>query len=798
VSDGASSYSALRHTSPPELTTVEEIQGKFPLGVAAAPARASSDGLAAWLARHAGDAAGAFAAMALSLVAAGLVLKIWHGNLHVPFAYSWDALFVEMITKNLEHGWYFTNANLGAPFGQQLYDFPIGNALNLAVLKVLVLATGNPIVALNVFFLIMFPLSALTAYLVMRSVRVSPAIAAACSALFALLPYHFSRGEANAFLSAYYAIPLIAYLVFGIWGSVKLFRERGLRPRPLRFATARTLLTLMICVIIGAGSPYYAAGAIVLIGVAAVVAALAHHRWRPIGAGALLVAVLAGTLAASAAPALVYRSQHGTNDLAAKRSAYETELYSLKITDLVLPLSDHRLKPLAHVTQHYDSTSPVTSEGGQTLGFIGSFGLLALLVGGFTRVVRGGSWRIGGGPFFQASAATVIVLLFATTAGFASVVSYTISPQLHAWNRLSILVGFFSLLAVAFLIEGLWRRWCSSPLRFLFPFVLLAVMALGVLDQTSNALIPPYKQLKVSYESDAHFVRAIESLLPRGAAVYQLPYVAFPESGTPGAFDDYAQLKGYLHSDTLRWSYGAMKGRPSDWAGALATLSLQFGLPAVAASGFDGVFVDRDGYADGGRPLQAELTRLLHEQPLRSRDGHLLFFDLRSYAESLRRSYAPGQLAALRTAALHPLKIRWSSDFWPIERQGERSWRWTKSGDAYFELINPAPKARQVTLRFTLAARLSGASNAIVFYPNGSSLLVPVTPTGVPVEQTFSVPPGRQVVRLSSDAPKIATVAGDPRSALYMRVGEVSLTDAAFLMLSSPSGPGRARHPALG
>ncbi len=266
----------------------------------------------------------------------------------------------------------------------------------------------------------------------------------------------------------------------------------------------------MICVIIGAGSPYYALGAIVLIGVGAVVAALAHRRWRRIGVGALLVAVVAGTLAASAAPALVYRSQHGTNDLAAKRSAYETELYGLKITDLVLPLSDHRLKPLARVTQQYDSTSPVTSERGQTLGFIGSVGLVALLVGGFTRVVRGGSWRIGGAPFFQAGAATVIVLLFATTAGFASVVSYTISPQMHAWNRLSILVGFFSLLAVAFLIEEVWRRWCSSPLRFLFPLVLLAVLALGVLDQTSNAIVPPYKQLRASYESDARFVRAVE------------------------------------------------------------------------------------------------------------------------------------------------------------------------------------------------------------------------------------------------------------------------------------------------
>ena len=72
-------------------------------------------------------------AMLVALFSAAAVLELWRGEFRLPYAYSSDALFVEAVTKNLEHGWYYTNPHLAAPFGQQLYDFPIGNALNMAL-----------------------------------------------------------------------------------------------------------------------------------------------------------------------------------------------------------------------------------------------------------------------------------------------------------------------------------------------------------------------------------------------------------------------------------------------------------------------------------------------------------------------------------------------------------------------------------------------------------------------------------------------------------------------------------------
>ena len=56
-----------------------------------------------------------------------------------------------MLIRNLlDGGWVNTNSSLGAPFGQELYDFPLGtDNLNLLVLKVLAVVTRDPAVAMN-------------------------------------------------------------------------------------------------------------------------------------------------------------------------------------------------------------------------------------------------------------------------------------------------------------------------------------------------------------------------------------------------------------------------------------------------------------------------------------------------------------------------------------------------------------------------------------------------------------------------------------------------------------------------
>src|SRR5213078_1980225 len=115
-------------------------------------------------------------------------------------------------------------------------------------------------------------------------------------------------------------------------------------------------------------------------------------------------------------------------------------------------------------------------------------------------------------------------------------------------------------------------------------------------------------------------------------------------------------VRGYLQSSDLRWSYGAMQGRPADWTAALADKPVELVLPAVAAAGFDGIWIDRFAYKDDARALERQIGEILGQRPITSSDGRLSFFGLRAYRRSLARTHTGALFAALGAATLDPLR----------------------------------------------------------------------------------------------------------------------------------------------
>src|SRR4029077_13477918 len=99
-----------------------------------------------------------------------VVVKLWRADLGIPFNYTGDATSGLTVIKNvIDNGWYNQNPNLGAPFGQELYDFPLGSDnLNVLLIRGLDVFSSSSAVVFNLFFLLTFPLVALTALLVLR------------------------------------------------------------------------------------------------------------------------------------------------------------------------------------------------------------------------------------------------------------------------------------------------------------------------------------------------------------------------------------------------------------------------------------------------------------------------------------------------------------------------------------------------------------------------------------------------------------------------------------------------------
>jgi phosphoglycerol transferase len=159
--------------------------------------------------------------------------------------------------------------------------------------------------------------------------------------------------------------------------------------------------------------------------------------------------------------------------------------------------------------------------------------------------------------------------------------------------------------------------------------VLVLVVAVGVLDGTPRRPLLPESAVRPTFEADRALVGTLEQTLPNGAAVFQLPVHPFPEGGPRHAMADYDPVRGYLHSRDLRWSYGGMKGREADWQLAVALLAVEHQLRAAVAVGFDGLWLDRAGYADGGAAVDAELRRLLGDPFATAHAGRLAVWDLR-------------------------------------------------------------------------------------------------------------------------------------------------------------------------
>jgi hypothetical protein len=695
----------------------------------------------------------------LSVLSAAWALHLWQAQLSIPLRYTPvdDTKFYLMLVKGIvEHGSYLSNSSLGAPFGQQLYDFPQGgDDLSLLLVRVLALFSSNPSVVVNLFFLSTFALASFTSYLVLRALGVGAGAAGVVSVLFSLLTYHFFRGESHLLLSAYYGIPLAAYLFLKLLGQEQLFA---------RWLSRRTLATVAICAAIGSDNLYYATFAVAMLGAGTLVM-LVVRRWRRALVGVGLAALVTAAVLVNLAPSLVYRAEHG-GDPVLERSAAFTETsdegFSLRIADLLLPSPVSRIAPLRTLAKEYDHViAPNYCEACYaTPGTVGTVGFVWLVLCALGTLVGAGGWFAVRALARNASVGVIAALAVASVGGVASLIEVFVTPDIRAWNRISVFIAFLSLLAVSMLLERL-VAWLGPERRgrLLARATLLAVLVFGVYDQTSESFVPPYAATARQWRSDGRFVAEIERRLPRGASVFQLPYVPFPEGYPETPVGDtvatystkYELLRGYLHSQTLRWSYGAMKGTPADWSAQLAGQPLPYVLASALAAGFDGLWVDPAGFEPGkAAQLRGALRELLGAGPLVSPLGDLWFFDLRPYAARLQRSRQAPLLSRLREATVHPLSVGCAAGGLALE--------------------NPHDTPRTATLSVHVLRTGESYEASLAGVPDHQGSDFPPSTT-LTVDKPLTLAPGRTTVRVG---------AGDLPAGASSRVLYATLTETAL------------------
>ncbi|HWR90207.1 MAG TPA: hypothetical protein VN260_08100 [Dissulfurispiraceae bacterium] len=575
------------------------------------------------------------------------VYDLWGADLRVPFRYYGDALFYAMVIKGtMDNGWYLHNEYLGMPYGLDLHDFPLADSLHVLIIKFIMFIAQDWGTAMNIYFILSFPLAMISAMYVMRSFGISSPIAAVSGLLFAFLPFHFLRGEGHLFLTAYYLVPVMVMLAIWVYRDGIHSTGDGSNQRGIfrLFPGGRTLAAVIICLSVASAGLYYSFFGCFFLVVAGVAAAFAAKRLRPLLVSLVLTAVVMFGLAANIAPSILYKQTHGPNKEVAGltgRSPMESELYGLKVIQLLLPTNGHRIKKLADIKYMYNASAPLVNEN-QTasLGIIGGTGFLILI--GWIFVSHKATME---GE--QAGTLRILALmnlsgvLLASIGSFGSVFAHLVSPQIRAYNRISVYIGFFSVFLIALLLEKASRRFAVTPGRkALFISFLTVMLALGVFDQTGDSLRQEARSGPAEFYNDERFVRRIEAMVPPRSMILQLPYDEFLPIGlTPHRMSDYDHFRAYYHSKSLRWSYGAMMGRQAGlWQKYVLSRPVDELVEASSHAGFKGIYIDRNGYRDGGAAVEKAIHEVIGATPIISENKRFVFFSIADVAADLTKN----------------------------------------------------------------------------------------------------------------------------------------------------------------
>jgi len=504
-----------------------------------------------------------------------------------------DGHFFPLLWKNVPE--------LGAPGGANWNDYPIIEEIPIYLQGLLARAFGL-FAALNLSLLIGHLLAAGVFYGVARFSDCDRRWSFVGALAFGLAPFIFAQSPHHITVAWAWYVPLF----IPVWRWVS--NGDGLLPGSRRFWAAAGIAFLA-----GTQNVYYTNifCQLTLLG-----GLVVFYRNRSLPS---LVSCLGIIAAAALAFGLMnldtwtYRLAYGPNAGAVVREYKWLEIYGLKMVDLVIPPITHRSDLLAGFAFQHRAGAPLQDEGSY-LGVLGilSLGLLALTAAAAVLRKRYSeipiqAWQVGW-----------IFAVF-TTGGLNAIVGALGFTMFRTGCRYSVVI-----LAIVLFFAARWMT--SLPLRSRLAS-LLAFLAVTLVfwDQVPRPPgIKETQQMAFQIASDRTLVEKIETVLPPGAMVFQIPIMEFPESPAPG-LSPYDHLRPYLFSKNLRYSFGSMKGRSdTQWQKDLAKLSPEHAVAKLRSLGFQAILISRNGLPDKGNGILKSLAGMGFKNGIESSAGDLV------------------------------------------------------------------------------------------------------------------------------------------------------------------------------
>ncbi|WP_210132066.1 hypothetical protein [Stenotrophomonas rhizophila] len=657
------------------------------------------------------------------------------GPLSAPMAYEGDPLQYGYIIQSFsQSGGLSSIDNAGAPFGTQNVDFPNGDLSNMAIAATLF--SGGYGLGFNLYLLLSVALTALAGFGIARHCGLARGPALLVALAFALLPFHFQR-ISHLFYTNYTTAAV------ALWLSLRLASPLFDRSRATRDRWLGVGAVALACIWCGTTGVYYAFFSCIVLAIAAVVQSARAASVRPAIRAVAILTGISICVAIQLIPTRTHNQTDGKNPSVGQRSMVESEVYGLKLAQLLLPVHGHRIGLLATLRERYDAQALNINENSTaTLGTLGSAGfMMSLLILFVPRVRR----RF---PHAQQLCAVLVVSLFiyATVGGLGSLFALGVSPQIRALNRISPFIGLFSLIVAAGTLQLLWQHLRSRhPMLARNAGLILAGFAvLVILDQVSPGFRNTREQraaVAAKYESDRAFAQGLASRLPAGSRVMQLPYSPYPES--PDLLGSYAQFRNNLHAPSLHWSHGAMRGRPEgNWLAAVNELPAESFVDVLQAVGFSALVIDNRVSSQKMLDIEKRFSERTRAVGLTAPDS----------SQKALLSATPWRA----TARAFTQENGWHA----TEAEGQRHWSWSLDRPTF--ALSPAePGAGECDVQLSLAS-IRQMKVKVVDSQGQVLAESEVKPEAVSVIN-LRIPAGTRRIVLENDVPAAPAGNGDPR-----------------------------------
>ncbi len=281
------------------------------------------------------------------------------------------------------------------------------------------------------------------------------------------------------------------------------------------------------------------------------------------------------------------------------------------------------------------------------------------------------------------------------------------------------------------------------------------LLVLAFFDQVPASVRPHYTSVRRTVESEQAFTNSMEALLPENAMVFQLPLTTFPEAGPIVNLPDYSLLTPYLLGNgKLRYSFGGLRGRASDWQVPWGTHRSTQLVRGLALVGYDALYVDRRGYVDRGAQLNQDLVPLVGPPVLTSADGNQVLYDLRPLQRQQAAHLSPAQQAALRNLILHSVEPRFGKGFGRNNGPDTTIKRWF-GATGLITLQNPLPTSRPVEFRLAVQSPTDANVSIDVLGQHQTVYLSRANDRSHVFKFHLTLPPGNTPVLLTTDARQI-------------------------------------------